>query len=274
MYVNRQSGRPVGQVTRGKTAPNRLRQTDVYLSIVYPYLISANTGVYVDLGYGAYPITTVETFDRLRRFNSALQVLGVEIDPERVRAGEKYTRPGLAFRLGGFNIPLQAGERIGVIRAFNVLRQYDESQVADALEVLQHHMAESALLLEGTCDPTGRLLAFNLFQKRAGLLSRVAFVFAPRLSALSQDFCPGDLRSVLPKNLIHHAEPGSAIDDFFEAWHKAWQYARRMSSDARQIFVIAALRLSREYGYGLNVRRALLRRAFLELAPTWPLLAS
>ncbi len=252
-------------MTRGKTAPNRLRQTDIFLAVAYPNLVRHAKGLYVDLGYGAYPITTVETLQRLRRLNPRLKVLGVEIDPERVKEAEPFAQPGLAFRHGGFNLPLAAGERVSFIRAFNVLRQYQESAVAEALEALNTCLAEEGLLIEGTCDPPGRLLAFNLYQKQAGALARLAFVLAPRFSNLSPNFAPREFQAVLPKNFIHHAEPGGEIDAFFGAWHKAWQYARGRGADSRQVFATAALRLADTYGYDLDRRQTLLKRAFLVL---------
>ena len=54
-------------------------------------------------------------------------------------------------------------------------------------------------------------------------LARTALVLAPRLGS---DFSPRQFQAVLPKNFIHHAEPGGAVDRFFAAWHAAWQHAR------------------------------------------------
>ncbi len=36
--------KPLGQITRGKTAPNRLRQTDVFLAVAYPELMRNVSG--------------------------------------------------------------------------------------------------------------------------------------------------------------------------------------------------------------------------------------
>lgn len=80
-HATRFSSAPLGQPTRGKTAPNRLRKTDTFLAVAYPEFIRHLPGLYVDLGYGAYPITSVETLHRLRRLNPPLRVLGVELDP-------------------------------------------------------------------------------------------------------------------------------------------------------------------------------------------------
>lgn len=257
----------MGQVTRGKTAPNRLRKTDTFLAVAYPEFVRHLPGLYVDLGFGAYPVTSVETLHRLRRLNPDLRVVGVEIDPERVQEAAAYVEPGLSFRLGGFNLPLAAGERVGVIRAFNVLRQYAEVDVAAALAALAEPLSETGLILEGTSDQLGSLLTFNLYQKRSGALERIALVLAPTLRA---DFLPRQFQAVLPKNFIHHAAPGGPIDRFFGAWHAAWQHARTRAARSRQIFVTAAHRLAEHYGYAVDRRPALLRRGFLVLGPSWP----
>lgn len=269
-------GQPLGQVTRGKTAPNRLRKTDTFLAVAYPEFIRQARGWYVDLGYGAYPVTSVETLHRLRQINPRLHVLGVEIDPQRVAEAQPFCEPGLEFRLGGFNLPLAPGETVSVIRAFNVLRQYEESEVEKALSALTASLTEGGLIIEGTSDPLGRLLTFNLFQKTAsaaGGLEPVALVLAPTLRA---DFMPHQFRAVLPKNYIHHAEPGGPIDRFFAAWHAAWQYARGLvgANGPRFVFYHAAVRLATHYGYALDRRAALLRRGFLCLGPSWPNRAS
>jgi hypothetical protein len=259
--------RLLGQPTRGKTTANRLRKTDTFLAVAYPEFVRHLPGLYVDLGYGAFPITSVETLQRLRRLNPDLRVLGVEIDPERVTQAAPFAQPGLSFRLGGFNLPLAPGERAGVIRAFNVLRQYPEAEVTAALAALAAALAEGGLILEGTSDPPGRLLTFNLYQKQGGGLQRVALVLAPTLRA---DFVPRQFQAVLPKNFIHHAAPGGPIDRFFAAWHAAWQHARGQARQPRQVFAHAALRLADHYGFALDRRPALLRRGFLVLGPSWP----
>lgn len=258
--------KPLGQPTRGKTSPNRLRKTDTFLAVAYPEFVRHLSGLYVDLGYGAYPITLVETLQRLRWLNPQVRVLGVEIDPRRVAEAEAYTEPGLEFRVGGFNLPLKPGERVSVIRAFNVLRQYDESAVGEALAIMAATLTDGGLIIEGTSDPLGRLLTFNLYQKTKAL-HRIRFVLAPSLRA---NFTPRQFQAVLPKNFIHHAEPGGAIDEFFAAWHAVWQAARAHGANPRAVFYEAALRLSDRYGYELDRRPALLKRGFLCLGAGWP----
>ena len=160
-----------------------------------------------------------------------------------------------------------------VVRAFNVLRQYNEREVTDALKAVSVSLIEGGLIIEGTCNPTGSLLTFNLYQKDPLIrntqcaLRALGFILAPTLRA---DFLPRQFQSVLPKNFIHHAEPGGAIDIFFAAWHAAWQRARAQEKEPRQIFTHAALRLADHYGYTVDRRPALLRRGFLWLGPEWP----
>ncbi len=260
-------GTRIGRPTRGKTARNRLRKTDAFLAIAYAERLCGGDAVYVDVGFGAAPITSVETLDRLRRLNPRLTVIAVEIDPERVRAAAALARPGLEVRLGGFDLPLRAGERAVAIRALNVLRQYDESAVAEAVARLGAALAPGGLLLEGTSDPTGRLLAFDLYERRGARIDRIALVLAP---SLRHGFEPRAFQAVLPKRHIHRAEPGGDVDRFFAAWHGAWQAARRHTPDPRLAFPAAARLLAERHGYPVDRRAILLRRGFLALGPAWP----
>ena len=96
--------------------------------------------------------------------NPNLPILGVEIDQERVEAALPYADEITHFRLGGFNLPLnprtldeggtkgagQAGESVRLIRAFNVLRQYEEKDFAPAYERLAQYVLPDGLMLEGT----------------------------------------------------------------------------------------------------------------------------
>jgi len=62
--------------------------------------------MFVDLGYGFDPRTTLESAERFRRVNQNLKILGVEIDKERVEAALPHANEKTYFRLGGFNLPL------------------------------------------------------------------------------------------------------------------------------------------------------------------------
>ncbi len=269
-YPNRHPGRfapsskkPIGIPTRGKTSPNRLRPTDTYLALCHAGFIQTLPGLYVDLGFGETPQTTLESAARLRRTNPDLQFLGVEIDPARVAAARDSSEPRIEFRLGGFNLPLRDGESAAIIRAMNVLRQYPEAEYSASVETLLRCLCEEGLLLEGTSDPPGRLMAFNLYQRAGADTLYGGLVFSVRLQHL---FSPRDLQAVLPKNLIHHAEPGSPLDRFFGDWETAWRRAfRRSPGDPRHCFILAARDLGVDFGYPVDKRLILLQRGFLRL---------
>ncbi|WP_031089268.1 class I SAM-dependent methyltransferase, partial [Streptomyces sp. NRRL WC-3549] len=147
--------RPIGTATRGTTNPNRLRRMDRWIAATHgPALRRSEDPVAVDLGYGAAPWTAVELLQRLRTAEPRTRVVGIEIDPARVAAAKPYERDGLTFVHGGFELPLDT--RPTLVRAANVLRQYDEGEVAAVWARLRARLAPGGLLVEGTCDEIGR----------------------------------------------------------------------------------------------------------------------
>src|SRR6476659_6742430 len=74
---------PVGQVTRGTTGTNRLRRVDRWIAR-HPSLRRAADPLVIDLGYGASAVTALELHARLSRARPDVEVLGLEIEPERV----------------------------------------------------------------------------------------------------------------------------------------------------------------------------------------------
>ena len=148
----RSSKKPEGQSTRGKTASNRLRRVDNFILLFEPSLLSRTDdlfadSLFVDLGYGFDARTTLESAVRFRRLNPTLKILGVEIDKERVEAALPFADDKTFFRLGGFNLPMMDGERVRLIRTFNVLRQYDEKDVLPAYERLAQYVIPNGLML-------------------------------------------------------------------------------------------------------------------------------
>ena len=204
----------VGSVTRGTTNPNRLRRVDRYIATL-PVLKKPNP-VVVDLGYGASPITAIELQDRLTKVNAAVQVVGVEIEKDRVARGKVVERPGLTFLLGGFETPLPAGiQKADVIRAFNVLRQYDEDDVPAAWELMRSRLSDDGVLIEGTCDEIGRLSSWISITRDGPTV----FTISLHLGSLEQ---PSKVAERLPKSLIHHNVPGEQIHSFLEQLDRAW----------------------------------------------------
>jgi hypothetical protein len=137
-----------GRITRGTTGVNRLRRVDRYIATL-PVLRRAADPLVVDLGYGASATTSLELQSRLAKVRPDVEVIGIEIDPERVARANEDARPGVSFRLGGFEVPLPVRRQATVIRALNVLRQYDESEVAGAWARMLARLQPGGILVEG-----------------------------------------------------------------------------------------------------------------------------
>ena len=181
----------------------------------------------------------------------------------RVNAAEPHAQPGLSFRKGDFQLPLLKGERVRLLRALNVLRQYDEASATAAHRQLVAQIDEGGLVVEGTCDPPGRTLVVALLRRLNGEIHSEGLLFA---TSLVDPFNPRDFQAVLPKHLIHRMNDGEQIYQFFEAWDRATKITRgRASFGIRQHFVAAAEELAEGIA-GVVTRRSWLRNGWL----FWP----
>ncbi len=212
---------PVGRITRGTTGVNRLRRVDRYL-VRLPVLRGSPAPLVVDLGYGARPWTTLELADRLRAVVPGVRVLGLEIDPDRVAVGREAARPAVDFALGGFEVPAPNGERPVLVRAMNVLRQYEEQEVAGAWARVVPRLAPGGLLVDGTCDELGRVASW--IDVGAGGPER--FTLSLRLAGLDS---PAVVAERLPKALIHRNVAGEPVHELLEALASAWTRAAPLS---------------------------------------------
>ena len=256
----------MGHPTRGKTASNRLRRVDNFILLYEPSLLSRTDGwfadsMFVDLGYGFDARTTLESGSRFRRVNPNLKILGVEIDRERVETALPFADDKTFFRLGGFNLPLLEGERVRLIRAFNVLRQYDERDFAPAYERLAQYVLPGGLMIEGTSDPFGSIWAANLARRvDDGSWKMEALVFSTNFRL---GFDVEEFQTILPKNLIHRMVTGEPIYDFFEAWGRSARETSAMKTyGARQWFTAAVESLARK-GYTVNAGRKYPSKGYL-----------
>jgi hypothetical protein len=209
--------KPVGNVTRGTTNPNRLRRVDRYIAAL-PVIRRTDSPVVVDLGFGASPITAVELLSRLAKVNPKTHVVGIEIERERVERGLAVAKDRLHFTHGGFETPLppSLAGKATVIRAFNVLRQYEESEVAAAWARMQSRLTDDGYLIEGTCDEIGRLSSWVTLDRERP----VSLTISMRLSGLD---LPSKVAERLPKALIHRNLPGEPIHAFLQALDAAWR---------------------------------------------------
>jgi hypothetical protein len=227
-----------GEITRGTTNPSRLRRVDRWITQAErSVLVSRARPLVVDLGFGASPVTTLELYRRVRQVAPSAEVIGLEIDPERVACARGrlaelrdagHPLPGLSFEAGGFELPVS--RRPAVVRAFNVLRQYSEEQAWTAWRRLQAGLAPGGVLVEGTCDEIGRRAVWVTLPAAGGTDSRpghgrpqpggaALVTFSARLASLER---PSDLAERLPKVLIHRNRPGEPVHQFLRDWDRAW----------------------------------------------------
>lgn len=262
---------PIGEITRGTTNTNRLRRIDRFIAAL-PALRRAEDPLVVDLGYGASGVTAFELHQRLSRVRPDVEVIGLEISPDRVkhaseqlaavRAGGGTFAPDakVSFALGGFETPLPSGRRASVIRAFNVLRQYDESEVQGAWDLMLARLQPEGVLIEGTCNELGRVASW-VELTTAGPQS---LTISLRLTDLEW---PSIVAERLPKALIHRNIPGERIHELLVELDRAWQHNTALSvygATQRWIASVDALAAS-----GWSVRGPRSRRRLGELTVPW-----
>jgi hypothetical protein len=186
----------------------------------------------------------------------------LEIDPVRVAAAQPAAAPpGLAFARGGFEL---AGLRPALVRAFNVLRQYDESEVADAWRTVTERLAPGGLLVEGTCDELGRLGSWVLLDATGPR----TLTLAAKLTTLER---PAQLAERLPKALIHRNVPGERIHDLIRALEDAWQAAAGYAPFGPRQRWIEAVRAVHQSGWPIADGPRRWRHG--ELTLPWPTIA-
>lgn len=208
---------PVGRPTRGTTGVNRLRRVDRWIAR-HPALRRADDPLVVDLGFGASAVTPLELHARLTRVRPDATVRGLEIDPERVARARAQAAgvTGVDFAVGGFEVPMPHGRRPAIIRAMNVLRQYDEADVAAAWERMCGRLAPGGILVEGTCDEIGRVVTWVEVGPDAAPRTLTVSL---RLAGLED---PAILAERLPKALIHRNVPGEGVHEFVAALQREW----------------------------------------------------
>ena len=256
--------KPLGVITRGTTGRNRLRRCDrwmVHSPSVRDALTSAADPLVVDLGYGALPVTTIEMAARLHGVRADVRVVGLEIDPERVRIARAVAAADVEFRLGGFEL---AGLTPTVVRAFNVLRQYPVEEVPGAWSTLQAGLAPGGLIVDGTCDELGRRCCWVLLDGD-GPISLTLACDPHRIER------PSDLAERLPKILIHHNIAGQPIHTLLDAADRAWATAAGHGVFGPRVRWRAMLNMLRDSGFPIEQQRRRLRDAVLTVP--WSMVA-
>jgi SAM-dependent methyltransferase len=261
----------VGTITRGTTNPNRLRRIDRYIAAL-PILRRTDDPIVADVGYGASAVTTLELERRLEHVRPDVEVVGIEVDPDRVvRAREQLAevRRGampfapttrVSFERGGFEVPLPGGRRAAVIRAYNVLRQYREDEVRGAWDRMAGRLQPGGVLIEGTCDELGRIASWVDVTGEGPQCLTVSL----RLTGLD---APGIVAERLPKALIHRNVPGEPVHAFVEALDAQWRRAAPLASFGTAQRWVAAVTGLRDDGW--PVRGGKTRWKLGELTIDW-----
>jgi hypothetical protein len=239
---------PIGSITRGTTGTNRLRRIDRWIA-EQPAFRSAENPLVVDLGYGASATTPLELHQRLARVNPQVEVIGIEIDPARVKLASLSAKPGVSFRLGGFEVPLEGNRQATVIRALNVLRQYDESQVLENWHRMVSRLEPRGLLVEGTCNEVGRVASWVDVAAEGPL----TFTLSLRLAELER---PSIVAERLPKVLIHRNVAGESIHTFLLDLDRWWQVHAPLSVYSPSQRFIAVAESMRDAGWPIRGTKA------------------
>lgn len=237
-------GRPIGVITRGTTGFNRLRRCDRWMAhhpLIQQALRRTSAPIALDVGYGASFTTTVEWARWLRTMRDDVRVTGLEIDPERVLP----PRDGVTFELGGFEL---AGYQPTLVRAFNVLRQYDVDQVVDAWEMVTSRLQPGGFFVEGTCDELGRRSTWVLLNHTG-----------PQSLTLCWDPLdverPSDIAERLPKILIHRNVAGEKIHDVLLRADEAWDRCAPWASYGPRVRWRAARAMLMDMGIPMSIIR-------------------
>ncbi|WP_194421801.1 class I SAM-dependent methyltransferase [Microbacterium abyssi] len=267
---------PLGRPTRGTTGTNRLRRNDRWIAASDAFRDAVDPLV-IDLGYGASGVTALELAARLMKVRRDVQVIGFELDPERVaaaraqldavRAGRTAFAPDLpvSFARGGFEVPLSGDRQPAVIRAMNVLRQYDEEDVPEAWRSMAARLPPAGMLFEGTCDEIGRIASWV---DVAPTGAPVRFTISLRLAELER---PSIVAERLPKALIHRNVRGEGIHDLLVALDREWDRAAPLSTFGATQRFLAAVTALKEQGHPVLGNRGRWRLG--ELTVPWEAVA-
>jgi hypothetical protein len=165
--------------------------------------------------------------------NPHVSVVGLEIDPSRVLP----PRDGVRFERGGFEL---AGYQPHLVRAFNVLRQYDVAQVPDAWRMVCSRLAPGGVFIEGTCDELGRRASWVLLNRQGP----VSLTLAWQPWDVAK---PSDVAERLPKILIHRNVPGQKIHSLLRLCDDCWDKTNGLAAFGPRIRWRETQKLLREH---------------------------
>lgn len=206
--------------------------------------------IVVDLGFGATPTTSIEMLERLSEVQPNVVLVGIEIDKERVNRALPFQSNSLLFGLGGFEVPLPSplkpDDQITVIRAMNVLRQYEEAEVKAAWDLMRSRLRPDGFIVEGTCDEIGRIASWVTLDS----LGPKSFTISLKLRGLAK---PSKVAERLPKALIHHNVLGQPIHQLLEDLDAAWATHSSLGIFSPAQRFVASIKDLRDKGWPINL---------------------
>lgn len=225
--------RPGRRLVRGRTRPGRLSVVDDYFEVAERELVRAEMGgaVFVDIGIGDDPATTLETAARLRAVRPGLVVVGVDVEPGRIRRA-RAVASHVTWRNASFDWRTDTRERAKIVRIMNVLRAYPAAVRERLLEQLVPTLIDGALVVEGSTCATGDVVAARLIRKRHGSLAVEGVFFA---TGFRRGFAPEMFRDRMPRD--ERRGSNAPFAGLFDAWTAVWLEVReRGESDPRACF--------------------------------------
>ena len=152
---------PVGSHHPRHDGTNRLRRVDRWIAAL-PALRRTDDPLVVDLGYGAAATTASSCTSGWRRCGPMSRCVGIEIEPERVARSRLRgrARPGVDASGSAASRCRCRRPAAGGHPRLNVLRQYDEREVAGAWALMTARLQPGGVLVEGTCNEVGRVASW------------------------------------------------------------------------------------------------------------------
>jgi hypothetical protein len=238
----------VDRPARARTRAGRLAALDIWLLEREPVLLDpaeppSATPLFVDVGFGERPVTTLETSAALRAVSDAWKVIGIELDPSRaLQAQNECASDHVSFLRGGFREVAACEPKARVIRVMNVLRSYPPEQIESIHGILAGGLVDRGLLIEGTSDASGHVLAAWLIRREGNVPRKQGLLFH---TDFARGFCPWLLRDFLPRDVRRSVQPGTPIHGLLSDWHAAWSVVRAQGEKSpRELFVRSLVTLA------------------------------
>jgi precorrin-6B methylase 2 len=191
----------VSRSVRPRTRAGRLSALDAWLRAEGAALLSPGATL-IDFGFGESPVTTEEWAASA----PGCRVIGVDARPASSASVELV--------VGDFHACARFAP-LSVVRAMNVVRAYREDEVDAIRAALGAGVIEGGLVIDGSTDTEGHVLAAWLLRKRGPSLVKEALLFH---TDFSRGFSPWLFRDWLPRDLRRSVKPGTWIHGALSAW--------------------------------------------------------